>query len=65
MSRFASSGRPSKSAKYSASESSESGLLSPSQDYGVYSTGMAQLHPPYVMEARAVAVKERAADPKR
>ncbi len=59
MSRFNSFSR----SKPRVSESSESGLLtSPCrEDYGV----MAQLHPPYVTEARAVAVEERATDPKR
>lgn len=42
---------------YRVSESSEAGLLE-------YSS-MAQLHPPYVVEAQAVGVKERSNDQKR
>ena len=42
---------------YRSSESSEAGLL----DY----FSMAQLHPPYVVEASAVCVKQRLNDPKR
>lgn len=52
MSRFAS-----RSAAYRASESSETGLLDDDT--------MAQLHPPYVVQASAVSVKERFNDPKR
>ena len=50
-----------------ASESSESGLLdytyeNTREDY----TGiMARLHPPYVVEAEAIGVRERVEDPKR
>lgn len=47
-----------RSATYrAASESSEADLL----EY----SNMSQLHPPYVLEASAVAVKPRANDPKR
>ena len=46
-----------RSAKYRVSDSSEADLL----DY----SDMAQLHPPYVVEAHAVGVKERFSDPKR
>ena len=48
----------SRSSTYRVSESSSAADL---LEY----TDMAQLHPPHVVEANAVAVKERLSDPKR